>query len=118
MKIETFLIKIAGAISSAIATPTDVLKVRMQVHGRGTDKIGLLGCFREVYKNEGVSGLWKGVSPTAQRGNSTHFSPIFGLKLSWIFSAAIIAAVELPVYDFCKIHLLETFGDHVANHFM
>lgn len=32
--------------------------------------------------------------------------------------AAVIAAVELPVYDFCKLHLLETFGDHVANHFM
>lgn len=32
--------------------------------------------------------------------------------------AAVIAAVELPVYDFCKLHLLDTFGDHVANHFM
>lgn len=36
----------------------------------------------------------------------------------YFFSAAVIAAVELPVYDFCKLHLLETFGDHVANHFM
>lgn len=49
----------AGAISSAIATPTDVLKVRMQVHGRGTDKIGLYGCFREIYQYEGISGLWR-----------------------------------------------------------
>ncbi|XP_031624685.1 mitochondrial uncoupling protein Bmcp [Contarinia nasturtii] len=90
---------IAGAISSAIATPTDVLKVRMQVHGRGTDKVGLIGCFREIYHQEGISGLWRGLGPTAQR-------------------AAVIAAVELPVYDFCKLHLLETFGDHVANHFI
>lgn len=50
---------IAGAISSAIATPTDVLKVRMQVHGRGTDKVGLIGCFREIYQHEGISGLWR-----------------------------------------------------------
>lgn len=50
---------IAGAISSAIATPTDVLKVRMQVHGRGTDKVGLIGCFREIYHQEGISGLWR-----------------------------------------------------------
>lgn len=49
----------AGAVSSAIANPTDVLKVRMQVHGRGTDKIGLFGCFREVYRNEGIAGLWR-----------------------------------------------------------
>lgn len=41
----------------------------------------------------------QGLGPTAQR-------------------AAVIAAVELPVYDFCKSHLLDTFGDHVANHFM
>lgn len=37
---------------------------------------------------------------------------------SLLFTAAVIAAVELPVYDFCKLHLLDTFGDHVANHFM
>lgn len=49
----------AGAISSAIANPTDVLKVRMQVHGRGTDKMGLYGCFREIYYYEGISGLWR-----------------------------------------------------------
>lgn len=50
---------LAGAISSAIATPTDVLKVRMQVHGKGTDQVGLIGCFREIYQHEGVSGLWR-----------------------------------------------------------
>ncbi|XP_049295604.1 mitochondrial uncoupling protein Bmcp [Anopheles funestus] len=89
----------AGAISSAIANPTDVLKVRMQVHGRGTSDVGLLRCFREIYVHEGLRGLWRGVGPTAQR-------------------AAVIAAVELPVYDFCKLHLMETFGDQVANHFI
>lgn len=51
---------LAGAISSAIATPTDVLKVRMQVHGRGmSDQLGLIGCFREIYHQEGISGLWR-----------------------------------------------------------
>lgn len=89
----------AGAVSSAIATPTDVLKVRMQVHGRGTEQRGLFGCFVQIYRLEGVRGLWRGVGPTAQR-------------------AAVIAAVELPVYDFCKLYLMESFGDHVSNHFM
>lgn len=89
----------AGAVSSAIATPTDVLKVRMQVHGRGTGQHGLFGCFVQIYRLEGVRGLWRGVGPTAQR-------------------AAVIAAVELPVYDFCKLYLMESFGDHVSNHFM
>lgn len=51
---------VAGAVSSAIATPTDVLKVRMQVHGRGmSDQMGLAGCFRQIYQQEGISGLWR-----------------------------------------------------------
>ena len=87
----------AGAISSAIANPTDVLKVRMQVHGKGSQHKGMWACFNDIYKYEGFKGLWRGVAPTAQR-------------------AVIIASVELPVYDFCKHQLMGAFGDHMANH--
>ncbi|KAL1124085.1 hypothetical protein AAG570_001855 [Ranatra chinensis] len=89
---------VAGMVSSAIANPTDVLKVRMQVLGDHGER-NLFGCFVDVYKNEGVRGLWRGVGPTSQR-------------------AAVIAAVELPVYDFCKHALLSTFGDKITNHFV
>lgn len=51
------------------------------------------------YVNFVSSNCLQGVGPTAQR-------------------AAVIAAVELPVYDFCKFHLMEVFGDHVSNHFL
>lgn len=98
---------VAGAVSSAIANPTDVLKVRMQVMGNGGNGVkgsavknkNLFRAFQEIYRYEGVRGLWRGVGPTAQR-------------------AMVIAAVELPVYDFCKNHLMDTFGDRVSNHFM
>lgn len=51
---------IAGAISSAIANPTDVIKVRMQVAGTtGGPNIGLVNCFKDVYTQEGISGLWR-----------------------------------------------------------
>lgn len=50
---------VAGAVSSAIANPTDVLKVRMQVHGKGTNNAGLARCFKEIYVHEGVRGLWR-----------------------------------------------------------
>ncbi|XP_022914444.1 mitochondrial uncoupling protein Bmcp [Onthophagus taurus] len=89
---------IAGSFSSAIANPTDVLKVRMQVEGT-TGNISLFACFKNVYYQEGISGLWRGVSPTAQR-------------------AALIAAVELPVYDFCKSHLMIYLGNNISNHFI
>lgn len=89
---------IAGAFSSAIANPTDVLKVRMQVQGTAGN-VGLVDCFKDVYTHEGISGLWRGVNPTAQR-------------------AAVIAAVELPVYDFCKSYLVKFLGDNASNHFI
>ncbi|XP_011299597.1 kidney mitochondrial carrier protein 1 [Fopius arisanus] len=89
---------IAGSISSAIANPTDVVKVRMQVSGNETN-LSLYGCFHDVYQHEGVRGLWRGVGPTAQR-------------------AAIIAAVELPIYDFTKQKLIPRIGDGVGNHFI
>lgn len=49
---------LAGAISSAIANPTDVIKVRMQVTG-STTNISLFTCFQDVYKHEGIRGLWR-----------------------------------------------------------
>lgn len=90
---------LAGAFSSSIANPTDVLKVRMQVQGRGTTRIPLYKCFYEIYHCEGIKGLYRGVVPTSQR-------------------AMTIAMVELPVYDFSKDYLLETIGDHPVNHFI
>ncbi|XP_063244579.1 mitochondrial uncoupling protein Bmcp isoform X2 [Bacillus rossius redtenbacheri] len=89
---------VAGTVSSAIANPTDVLKVRMQVLGAQTSR-GIVACFQDIYRHEGIGGLWRGVGPTSQR-------------------AAVIAAVELPVYDFCKQHLMATFGDKIINHFI
>ncbi|XP_017890043.1 mitochondrial uncoupling protein Bmcp [Ceratina calcarata] len=89
---------VAGAVSSAIANPTDVVKVRMQVTGSNSN-LSLFGCFQDVYQHEGIRGLWRGVGPTAQR-------------------AAIIAAVELPIYDYSKKKLTSVLGDSVSNHFV
>lgn len=56
---------LAGAISSAIANPTDVVKVRMQVTGNETN-MSLFTCFKDVYKYEGVRGLWRVMSVSYQ----------------------------------------------------
>lgn len=48
---------VAGAISSAIANPTDVVKVRMQVGLEAN--LTLMGCFQDVYHHEGMRGLWR-----------------------------------------------------------
>lgn len=99
MYINVSCAALAGATSSAIANPTDVLKVRMQVHGKGSSNQALYKHFYEVFVTEGVRGLYRGVSQTSQR-------------------AATIAAVELPVYDFCKLKLIDKIGNNTFNHFL
>uniref|UniRef100_A0A3Q3X4G6 Solute carrier family 25 member 30 n=1 Tax=Mola mola TaxID=94237 RepID=A0A3Q3X4G6_MOLML len=77
---------LSGVISSSIANPTDVLKIRMQAQGNVIQG-SMMGNFINIYQQEGTRGLWKGVSLTAQR-------------------AAIVVGVELPAYDITKKHLI------------
>ncbi|XP_059058987.1 LOW QUALITY PROTEIN: mitochondrial uncoupling protein Bmcp [Achroia grisella] len=92
---NTFCAAFSGGLSSAIANPTDVLKVRMQT---GSERRGVARVAADTWRREGARGLWRGVGPTAQR-------------------AAVIAAVELPAYDARKRRLLAPLGDTPANHF-
>jgi len=78
----------AGSVSSAIANPTDVVKVRMQAKGN-VQYGNLLSVFSDIGRKEGMAGMWRGVCPTAQR-------------------SAIVAGVQLPVYDFTRKHLSRT----------
>lgn len=80
---------ISGTIGSAIATPTDLVKVRFQAAGPGTKppyKNTFYG-FAEIARTEGVRGLWTGVGPTVQR-------------------AAILTASQIPSYDHTKHTIL------------
>ncbi|XP_029460806.1 brain mitochondrial carrier protein 1 [Rhinatrema bivittatum] len=102
---ETLLINmicgvVSGVISSSIANPTDVLKIRMQAQGSLLQG-GMIGNFINIYQQEGTRGLWRGVVPTAQR-------------------AAIVVGVELPVYDITKKHLILSglVGDTILAHFI
>ena len=97
----------AGALSSALCTPTDVVKVRMQADGIGKSASdpnfkpryrNVFHAFRVIHDAEGLRGLYSGVAPTVQR-------------------AAVVAAVELATYDECKQLLVPLTGDGVATHF-
>jgi len=94
---------VAGAVASAICNPTDVLKIRMQAEyksGSSVTRKGMISSFMSMFKEEGVRGLYRGVGPTAQR-------------------AAVVAGVELPVYDWCKKKILDyqIMGDNPYTHF-
>lgn len=88
----------AGAIASAVANPTDLLKVRLQADGMAKDAegnllpkryTGMVDAFGKVVKEEGVLALWTGVGPTVGR-------------------ATALAAAELATYDEVKTQLLGT----------
>ncbi|XP_069749874.1 brain mitochondrial carrier protein 1 isoform X2 [Narcine bancroftii] len=91
---------IAGVVSSSIANPTDVLKIRMQAQSNLCQG-SMIGNFINIYQQEGTRGLWRGVSLTAQR-------------------AAIVVGVELPVYDVTKKYIILSgfMGDTVYTHFL
>ncbi|XP_065659708.1 mitochondrial substrate carrier family protein ucpB [Hydra vulgaris] len=83
---------IVGAIGSAIANPTDLVKIRMQAQeklkpGECARYRHTFAAFQDILTNEGILGMWRGVGPTVLR-------------------AAILTASQIPSYDHSKSILL------------
>ena len=59
---------ISGAATVAVTTPTDLLKIKLQLRRSGGGTLGdMAGCAREVYKSEGFRGFFRGTVATAAR---------------------------------------------------
>ncbi|KAK3442993.1 hypothetical protein EUGRSUZ_B03206 [Eucalyptus grandis] len=64
---------VSGVVAQVVASPADLVKVRMQADGRMVSRglqprySGPLDAFRKIVHEEGASGLWRGVFPNAQR---------------------------------------------------
>jgi solute carrier family 25 carnitine/acylcarnitine transporter 20/29 len=66
----------AGALQTAILTPVDLIKIRLQV---ATDRrsakqpqSGPLGMVRNIMRREGVKGLYRGWTATVIRDAPSH----------------------------------------------
>ena len=79
-----------GVVGSVIANPVDVVKVRMMVKSSSPSPSLSSGLFM-VWREEGIRGLYKGLSPSTLR-------------------ACFIAAGELGTYDIAKTSLRGLFG--------
>jgi len=95
-----------GCIGISIASPTDLVKVRLQAEGRlppGQPRRynGTIDAFTKILKNEGVVGFWKGVGPNIVRNS-------------------IINAAELATYDQAKQTAVKRFHmkDDLATHLL
>lgn len=93
-----------GAIGITVASPTDLVKVRMQSEGKLAPGVAkkypsAMAAYGIIAREEGVLGLWKGLAPNVARN-------------------AIINAAELASYDQIKQTLLASglFKDNVVCH--
>ncbi|KAL2557522.1 Mitochondrial uncoupling protein 2 [Forsythia ovata] len=97
---------VTGAIAIAVANPTDLVKVRLQVEGKSPAGVprhytGALNAYYTIVKQEGVAALWTGLGPNIARN-------------------AIINAAELASYDHVKETILKIpgFTDNVLTHIL
>ena len=79
---------VCGVVGSVIANPVDVVKVRVMVKSNSPS---LSSSLLVVWREEGIRGLYKGLSPSTLR-------------------ACFIAAGELGTYDIAKTSLRGLFG--------
>eukprot|EP00802_Teleaulax_amphioxeia_P007569 Tamp_07576.p1 GENE.Tamp_07576~~Tamp_07576.p1 ORF type:complete len:489 (+),score=98.94 Tamp_07576:173-1468(+) len=74
---------LAGGLGSAIANPTDLVKIRMQADSNVVPKRMLVHC-ADIYRGGGVAGFWMGTSTTVAR-------------------AVVLGATKLATYDEAKL---------------
>jgi solute carrier family 25 uncoupling protein 8/9 len=95
-----------GALGITVASPTDLVKVRMQSEGKLPAGVprkypSAFAAYGIIAREEGIAGLWKGLGPNVARN-------------------AIINAAELASYDQVKQSLLATgvFTDNIVTHIL
>jgi len=86
---------ITGAFGISVASPTDVVKIRLQAEGKkpaGVPKRynGSIDAYKKIVAEEGVTGLYSGLGPNIIRNS-------------------IMNAAELASYDQIKMSLLKRF---------
>lgn len=80
----------SGGVGSAIANPTDLIKIRFQARRPDQPKLyrNTFDAFLQIYRADGLRGLYKGVGPTTLR-------------------AAVLTSAQLASYDHTKVFLRE-----------
>ena len=88
---------LSGACGSALANPTDLIKVRLQADASQSHNVWSV--FLQILRTEGWKGLYRGIGPTTQR-------------------AMILTASQLPSYDHSKRLLVQSghFHEGILSH--
>uniref|UniRef100_A0AC35TZX6 Congested-like trachea protein n=1 Tax=Rhabditophanes sp. KR3021 TaxID=114890 RepID=A0AC35TZX6_9BILA len=72
----------AGMANWAVCIPADVMKSRLQTAPEGKYPDGIRGVFREIIREEGPKGLFKGFTPVMLRAFPANAACFFGYELT------------------------------------
>lgn len=70
----------SGFLTAVVLTPCELIKIRLQLY---PSLNGVVDCVRHVYRHDGVTGFFRGLSPTLIReipGNAVWFSTFYGAR--------------------------------------
>ncbi|XP_050297955.1 mitochondrial uncoupling protein 4 isoform X2 [Anthonomus grandis grandis] len=101
----------AGALAQYIASPTDLVKVQLQMEGRRRlmglpPRVhGICDAFKKVWASGGVRGLWKGSVPNVQRAALVNLGDLTTYDL---LKRSILHHTSLP--DSHLVHVLASCG--------
>ncbi|KAL6802949.1 mitochondrial carrier [Trichoderma sp. SZMC 28013] len=116
---------LAAGITEAVlvVTPSEVLKIRLQTqksHLRepGIKPPGLLGTLRQIIRQEGIQGLWRGVGLTASRqgtNQAVNFLAYSNIKSNLLHKQPEYQKSGLPVWQTALCGLMAGSLGPLAN---
>ncbi|KAF3631710.1 Mitochondrial uncoupling protein 3 [Capsicum annuum] len=132
---------LSGVIAQVVASPADLVKVRMQADSRMASQglqpryCGPFDAFNKIIRTEGFRGLWKGVLPNVQRAflvnmgelacydhakrfvinNSIANDNIYAHTLSSIMSGLAATTLSCPA-DVIKTRMMNQAADKQGNY--
>lgn len=98
----------SGGIGQFIASPADIMKVQMVIDRKLNNPPkynGILDCFIQLYKSNGIKGFWKGVWPNVNRAIAVNLGELATYDLA---KTNIMLFSGLP--DDIRIHTLSSIS--------
>ncbi|PIK38116.1 putative solute carrier family 25 member 38-B [Apostichopus japonicus] len=115
--VKSFLAgSLSGTLSTLILQPLDLLKTRIQSSRSSPSQRGITLIFADIYRNHGVFGLWKGLTPSLARtvpGVGLYFCCLHNLQgqLKWSTLPASGNHVGRYIQKFCRSDFTSTYSN-------
>uniref|UniRef100_A0A8C5DWP1 Solute carrier family 25 member 32a n=1 Tax=Gouania willdenowi TaxID=441366 RepID=A0A8C5DWP1_GOUWI len=93
VKIENLVAGLSGGVvSTLVLHPLDLVKIRFRWPGLRPKYSGMLHCMKSVWQQEGLKGLYQGVTPN-----------VWGAGASWVYPLFLTCTSHIGLFS--KTHL-------------